>query len=338
MSKSLPFSPQNKFSHIYVERGARQFELAQSVLARFPQAEIIEIEDYKELFNRSRQDWSGQKESMKLILAVKKDGFLYEGTPVTPNFGQRHYYYNSLVLNCIYDCEYCYLQGMYPSANIVAFVNDRDFFVATDERLRKENPLYLCISYDTDLLAIEQIIPYASRWIEFARERPDLLIELRTKSANFKALEKLSPIPNVILAWTLSPQFVIDCHEHKTPSLAARINALRAAIEAGWRVRVCIDPLLLVSDWQTHYTELVESLFREVDADRLTDISLGVFRMNRDYFKSIKKRRPNSLLFYAPQEQSGSLTSYPQAQVKDLSSFALNLIKQRLPEDRIYVM
>jgi len=38
-------------------------------------------------------------------------------------------------LNCVYDCEYCYLQGMYPSANIVVFVNFEDFTNAADEKL-----------------------------------------------------------------------------------------------------------------------------------------------------------------------------------------------------------
>ena len=36
------------------------------------------------------------------------------------------------MFNCIYDCDYCYLQGMYPSANIVVFVNHEDFFDAVD--------------------------------------------------------------------------------------------------------------------------------------------------------------------------------------------------------------
>lgn len=31
------------------------------------------------------------------------------------------------MFNCIYDCRYCFLQGMYSSANYVIFVNFEDF-------------------------------------------------------------------------------------------------------------------------------------------------------------------------------------------------------------------
>ena len=29
--------------------------------------------------------------------------------------------------NCIYDCKYCFLQGLYSSANYLVFVNYEDF-------------------------------------------------------------------------------------------------------------------------------------------------------------------------------------------------------------------
>mgnify|MGYP006970641936 FL=1 len=30
------------------------------------------------------------------------------------------------MMNCIYDCSYCYLKGMYPSGHMVLFVNIED--------------------------------------------------------------------------------------------------------------------------------------------------------------------------------------------------------------------
>ena len=32
------------------------------------------------------------------------------------------------MLNCIYDCNYCFLQGMFNSANYLVFVNYEDYF------------------------------------------------------------------------------------------------------------------------------------------------------------------------------------------------------------------
>ena len=62
-------------------------------------------------------------------------------------------------------------KGCIRPANIVIFVNLKDYFEATREAIRQRadpsNPLYLAISYDTDLLAFESIVPYSRKWIEF---------------------------------------------------------------------------------------------------------------------------------------------------------------------------
>ena len=58
------------------------------------------------------------------------------------------------MMNCVFDCEYCYLKGMYPSGNVVLFVNLDDIFDEVYKLLQK-HPVYLCVSYDTDLLAVE---------------------------------------------------------------------------------------------------------------------------------------------------------------------------------------
>ena len=78
------------FSHIYVEEGAENFPMTDDILKRLPSAEAVSVQDYKSVFNRSGQDFQAQKKSMKLILAVKKDGFLYEATDVVQDAGYRN--------------------------------------------------------------------------------------------------------------------------------------------------------------------------------------------------------------------------------------------------------
>ena len=75
-------------------------------------------------------------------------------------------------MNCIYQCEYCYLEGMYSSAYIVVFVNLEDFFSEV-KALSKDENMYLCISYDTDILALENLLGYGKAWIEFLQDNPN---------------------------------------------------------------------------------------------------------------------------------------------------------------------
>ena len=110
------------FAHIYVEHAARDYPQTRALLDRFPHAQVVPVDDYKDVFARPRQHFQTQKNSVKLILAVKKDRFLYPGSGISQRFDLDNFYYNTLLLNCVYNCDYCYLQGMYPSANIVVFV------------------------------------------------------------------------------------------------------------------------------------------------------------------------------------------------------------------------
>ncbi len=187
----------SNFSHLYIEKAAEKYPLTETLLRRFPKAERVTINNYKNVFARPGQHFQNQKRGMKLILAVKKSNLIYPGSSNAQDFGYPNFHYNALILNCIYNCDYCYLQGMYPSANIVVFVNLEDFFSATDDaidqRAHPDTPLYLAISYDTDLLAFESFVPYCHEWISYSEKKDNLLVEIRTKSANYRAFSDLTP-------------------------------------------------------------------------------------------------------------------------------------------------
>ena len=102
----------SSFSHIYVEKEAFGYPLTKKILEKFPNSKIIELDMYKEIFSKGNQNFIMQKKSPKLILAVKKENYLYEGAKVCESFGNDNFYYTSSVINCIYNCEYCYLQGV----------------------------------------------------------------------------------------------------------------------------------------------------------------------------------------------------------------------------------
>ena len=112
------------YSHIYIEHEAFSYPIAQDLIkSHTDSSSIIEIEHYMDLFGRTHQNFMVQKYSPALILAVKHGNFLYPGAPFCQDFGNQYFYYTSFAMNCPFDCEYCYLQGMYASANLVLFVN-----------------------------------------------------------------------------------------------------------------------------------------------------------------------------------------------------------------------
>ncbi len=327
------------FSHIYVEKSIKDTAFVKDILKRFNNAQIIEVNHYKDVFSRSGQNSNIQKKSQKLILARKTGELIYKGAPVCQNFGNDFFYYTSCVMNCIYDCEYCYLKGMYPSGNLVIFVNIEDIFEEL-KRLLEHHPVYLCVSYDTDLMALEGLLGYAAKWADFTdkmnKEGKQLTIEIRTKSANSGLFAKLPIVKNVIYAFTLSPEQVVTDYENKTPGTMLRIQAAKTAMEMGHTVRLCFDPMIYCKDWKKQYNNMLKMVFDTIDMDKIMDVSVGSFRISQDYLKKMRKIEPESLIAQFPYVNTGGYYHYPQELLMEMEGFLVERLSLKLPENKIF--
>ena len=333
LSKNL-YNP--LFSHIYIEKEALYHPRTEQILASLSSKQHIVVEHYKDVFNRSRQNYREQKNSQNLILALKKPPYVYQGAPVCQDFGNHYFYYTSSVMNCFYDCEYCYLQGMYPSGNLVVFVNLEDIFKEVSLYLKK-HPVYLCISYDTDLAALEPLLGYVKDWSIFTKNNPNLTVELRTKSANIVFFKDLEVCERFILAWTLSPDKIQTLYEHKTPSLIKRINTINSAIEKGFSVRLCFDPLLYETNWEELYKDMLDTVFQRVALHGVKDVSIGVFRVSKDYLKQMRKQRLDSVILQYPYENDNGVYHYNKLLTEKMISYMMNELKRWIPDEKIFI-
>ena len=316
------------FSHIYVESQSIDSDIAKQSFKRFPKAKIIEIEDYKKIFNKNGQDFQIQKLSTKLILAKKQPPFIYPATDIIQDSGFSNFYYCTPILNCIYNCEYCFLQGMYSSANIVVFTNTVEVKDAVKkqilERKYPDEPLLLSLSYNTDILALENILPLTKQWIDFANNTDDLFMEIRTKSGLTSSFNKLKPSKKILFAWTLSPNNIIQKYEHKTPLLERRIMSIQKIVDSGWPVRLSFDPILIYPNWKEDYKQMFERIKETISGDKIFDITVGVFRMSDDFYNRIKKTKPDSDLFYNNYDNSNNVKTVTKDQKEMVRDFALS--------------
>jgi spore photoproduct lyase len=317
----------NPYSHIYVEKRAKEYPLTKKILSKYKNATVVECNHYKDIFSRYSSDYREQKKSPKLILAIKEDNFLYEGSLLIQNQNQKNFYYTPTVLNCIYDCQYCFLQGMYTSAYSVVFVNIDDFFSSVSSKLDEVGEMFLSISYDTDLMAIERYSGICKEWIEYAKDKPNLSIEIRTKSANFDTLKDIEITNNILFTWTLSPQEIIDKYEQKTPNLVKRLNGLNSAIQKGARVAIVVDPILKIDDFESVYSRFFESIFSIIDSTKVESAIIGTFRMSNNYFKSIKKVS-NSDLYYDEYMVENKIVSYDNNKNSYYIDFVSNILRK----------
>ena len=327
----------NRFSHIYVEKKILNNKNTLEILSKFKDVKIIEIENYKEVFSSNNQDFHLQKLGQKLILASNKANMIYEGAVVCESFENDNFYYTSSIINCVYDCEYCYLQGVYSSGNIVIFVDIEKVFEEVEELYNKLKTLYLCVSYDTDLLAIESICGFSEKWYHFIEDKKDLKIELRTKSGNIDKFLNLKPLDNFIIAFTLSPENIALKNEKYTASFKNRVKAIKELQEKGWKVRICIDPLIYSDNFEKNYSQMIEYLFNEIDREKVTDVSIGVFRISKEYLKKMRNQKQNSEILYYPFECIDGVYTYSDK----TKSYMINFIKEQflkyIDEKKIYI-
>ena len=326
------------FDHVYIEGAARDYPLAREVLARLRPSHVTEIDDANAFFKRPGQDFALQKRSPKLILARKKGTYLYRGNERIASFGvERSLFYTDIVRNCLFDCDYCFLQGMHPSANILLNVNIEDYLRAVTAHAAQHGALYLSISYLSDLLGFERHFGLVRRWIEASRGLEGVEIEVRTKSDGFSELHDIEPHGGVILTWSLSPDALARSHEAGTGGFAQRLFDARRAAAAGWRVRLCFDPVIVTDTWRNDYRRAVEEVFRRMPAGGIEAVSFGVFRLHPDFLRRMRTFRRESILEDGIANHDG-VASYAAEIREEVFAFMTDLLAQELPRTHIHTV
>lgn len=320
------------FTHLYIEKKAAEYPVTKRVLQRSHIENVIYIDHYKDVFNRPGQDYGWQmRNGRSLILAVNDGNLIYEGAPLCQDFGFGDPCYSTSIMGCVFDCDYCFLKGMYKTGACVVFVNFDDYIKAVDDRLAK-GPLYLSVSYESDLMSFDNLTGLSGLWEDLALTRPGLTIEIRTKAApsEFKAAE------NIIYAFTLSPDTVRERFEHGTASTDARIRSVNRALAQGAQVRLCFDPLIYIKDAPGCYNDFMDRIIRDIDLTKVRDIGIGTFRIPSEYIRDLRKIRPESSAVNYPFENINGVMRYPE----EIERMLLGIIKDKLEgkvgADRIY--
>ena len=284
----------------------------------------------------SEKDRSQNGRERRLIRTEKKGRRILPGAPVCQDFDETYFYYTSCVSGCPYDCEYCYLKGKYASDDLIVYTDIDETFREL-ECLLEDHEVYLCISYDTDLLALEDITGYVKQWMTFTESHPGLRVECRTKCDRTDIFRGITPCDRMIFAFTLSPEEVIREFEHHTPTLEGRLTAIRTAMEAGHPVRLCFDPMLAVPGWRRIYEKMLDMVMREVDLKQVRDFSVGTFRIPQDFLKQLRRREPASLAVQYPFVGEGGVWQYPAKLRQAMTSFLSDRLRKAAPEVGIYL-
>lgn len=311
---------------IYVEKSIADHPRTLRILSQLNSVHsIIECERYQEIFNPKAQNFRIQKQHPALILA-HKNGKKVLPTPEGFGIGGQQNYYFSHMLNCLYDCRYCFLQGMYQSAHYVMFVNYEDFMSDITELSQQATAPYFFSGYDCDSLALEPVTHFLREFLPFFRQLTQAKLELRTKSTNVTELLKQPAFPNGIVAFSFTPQEISQAVEHKVPSVAKRLQALQKVAEHGWPIGLRFDPLIDHPEFKMIYKKLITDIFQVISPDCLHSISLGTLRFPEQMHQKIMKLYPQDELLASQLTTQKKLVSYPTALEESMLSWLHELL------------
>lgn len=277
---------------VYVESGVASHERTRRVLGRLPRARVIEIERFGEIFNRKRQDFRLQKQQPALILAEKHGRKLLQA-PLSYSIGHQRNFYFSHLLNCLYDCRYCFLQGMFRSAHYVLFVNWDDFADEIESATAANESSCFFSGYDCDSLALDRLTGFADDALDLFARRPQAFLELRTKSVQVEALTRRDALDNCVVAVSFTPQELSSELEPGVPTVERRLTMLADLARRGWLTGLRFDPLIWTPDWRQQYRSLFDTAFAAIPEASIHSVSLGSFRMPRPFLRRIERLYPD---------------------------------------------
>jgi len=322
---------------IYVEEDVADHARTQDILSRFKKAEVIRCRHYGELFNRKAQSFRLQKQNPALIIANKQKHFVLPAPDEYGLGGDKNYYFSHM-LNCIYDCRYCFLQGMYRSAHYVLFAN-YESFAADIEKAVINNHGKSCFfysGYDCDSLALEPVTGFVDFILPVFEQLPSATLELRTKSTQIRDLLKRPPVDNCVVAFSLSPDNIVENLEAKTPSLNKRLEAMKALQNKGWQVGLRFDPLIYHHGYQKNYVDMFQQVADVLDASLIHSISLGAFRMPEKFFRNMVKLYPRERLFAGSLEENDGMVSYEKQKEQEMTQFCQNELLKHWADEIIF--
>lgn len=324
-----------KFSCIYVEEEVRDSARIKAILERTQATPVVTIERFGEVFNRNSQNFRLQKANPALILA-RKHGRLVLPAPPGYGFNSNPGFYFSHMLNCVYDCRYCFLQGMYRSASYVLFSNFEEFaaqIANTGSTL--DNPVFYS-GYDCDSLALEPVSKFIDYFVRWFAAHPQFTLEIRTKSTQVRDLLEMDPVPNCVIAMSFTPQEIYQRWERRVPAISKRLDALSRLQQQGWPVALRFEPLIYMEGFQQDYEQLFAEIFAGLDGEAIHSVSTGLFRMPKKFFGNIANLYPDEALFARRTEEQDGLVSQPREQEQALLEVVESLLFRYVDKRKYY--
>jgi len=185
---------------------------------------------------------------------------------------------------CFYQCDWCYLKLTYRA--VFPFITVRVQYDKIKRQLEKrlaktKAPIMFNSGELADSLAMEHLTRAAREFIPWFGKTGNGYLFMLTKSDNVDAILDLPHNGHTIIAWSINNKEVSQKFEIGAPSFQRRLDAAYKVQQAGYPVRIRLDPIIPFDGWQPAYFDTIQKIFGKVSPERIT---LGTLRFEKGFY------------------------------------------------------
>ena len=260
-------------SRIYAEPDARDSARGQDILARFPDAEIVEVPSHWQIpdlhGNAGNVDRWVRVKTETLVLGVKKS------LSARPNGRSSDFIAPSTSNGCAMACAYCYVPRRKGYANpITVFTNidritkylrghvKRQGVKPEPDQVDPHAWVY-DIGENSDCSVDALVSDNVRDLIDTFRDLPTAKASFATKFVNRDLLD-LDPQGRTRIRFSLMPENDAKLIDIRTSTISERIAAIDDFVEAGYEVHLNFSPVVLRDGWAKDWAELLTRLDDEL--------------------------------------------------------------------------
>ncbi|NQU43914.1 DNA photolyase [bacterium] len=301
---------------IYVEKSVRDTQITRRVLSRAGDYVRVEhVDDPQSVLDRFDLRRGGHAPGKQALLLGDFRGDAIKPCPGMKGYLCCEYQILNFGTGCPIDCSYCILQDYFSNPLLVVQANPDAFLAAAAQTIRSQPDRFFRLGTGefADSLALEPLTGYAPLLVEWVRDFPNAILELKSKATNIDSLLELDHQRRTVCAWSLNSEEITRNEEHKAAPLADRFAAARRCEAAGYRLAFHFDPIFHYPGWEQGYRDTINRVFQSVSAQNIAWISLGCFRYTPGLERTIRRRFPKNRCTYGEFIPSGDgKMRYPQ--------------------------
>lgn len=328
--------------HVYIANDVRNEEVSWRAQKLFASSQITFVDNDSHVDENGSLTATQFNQSKKELYITQHKGHFFKRCPGSkPGLTCCNYFVLNLGQQCNMNCSYCYLQSFINSSVMKLYANIDQ---ALDE-LREMGlthagqSLRIGTGEVIDSLSLDPLTLYSRKLITFFRDYPNWKLEFKTKSSYVDQFLDLDHAGNIIVSFSVNPQYIIEREEHGTASLQQRVNAARIACDRGHSISFHLDPVIYHPEWRESYKTLVDEITNNFKPVEVPIMSLGALRFQPQQRHMMRERFGMKSLVTQAEMYPGAdgKLRYDQSLREEMYEYILGLFKAHSKEWRLFL-